>query len=69
MLTYPAYGVPATILLFMNIFVHLSFDQLYPQTVIPARLSIAMFEDIAVTTNLSLIFAITEYLTVIFEAI
>jgi hypothetical protein len=37
--------------------------------VIPARLSIAMFEDIAVTTNLSLIFAITEYLTVIFEAI
>jgi len=56
-------------LLFIKTFVHLSLGQLYPQTVIPARLSIALFEDIAVATILSLMFATTEYLTVMFEAI
>jgi hypothetical protein len=61
MFTYPAYGAPATILLFMNISVQRSLGQLYPQTVIPARLSIYLFDIIAVEINLSLIFAITEY--------
>jgi len=56
-------------LLFINTFEHLSLGQLYPKTVITARLSIALFEDIAVATILSLMFATTEYLTVMFEAI
>ena len=68
MFTYPAYGVPATILLLINTSLHLTFCQLYPHTVIPALLFTNGFDYKRVITTPSIIFEITEYLTVILLA-